>query len=61
MPDMTEDDRKKLAKEIVKEFWFSVDVGLGKNIRHKITWLVVMLLLAGGVYFNIIKIPGTTH
>lgn len=60
MPDITEEERKKLAKQIIREFWFSVDVGLGRSFRKKLAWLAILFVLAGSLYFGVIKIPGNS-
>lgn len=60
MQNLSDEDRKKLARDIVKEFWRDVDLGLGRGLRKKLVYLGVILLLAGGLYFDFIKV-GVHH
>lgn len=56
--DGQDEECKKLAKEIIAEFWRSVDQGLGRSVRKKFTYLLLILILAGSIYFGLIQIPG---
>ena len=58
MQNLSDEDRKKLAVDIIKEFWLSVDIGLGRGLRKKMVYFSIILMLAGLVYFDIIKVGG---
>lgn len=56
---LSEEDRKQLARDILNEFWQDIDQGLGRGLRKFLTGVLVMLLLVGGIYYGIIKVPVT--
>ena len=56
-----EEERRKLARAIVQEFFKQIDLSLGAGLRKKLFYIFVMLLFIGGIFFGIIKIPGVTQ
>lgn len=55
---MSDEDRKALAREIVKQLLAYIDISIGTSIRKKIFYVVITLILLAGISFGIIKIPG---
>ena len=55
---MSDEDRQKLAKEIVKQFFLKIDESIGHSVRKKLVYVMVAMILAGGVSLGIVKIPG---
>ena len=55
---LSEEDRRKLAKEIVVEFFRHIDMSLGGSIRRKLFYIALAVLLASAVFLGVIKIPG---
>lgn len=55
---MSDEDRKKLAKEIVGQFFEQIDRKIGASVRKKIVYVLIAMILAGGVSLGIVKIPG---
>lgn len=54
---MSDDDRKKLAKDIVKEFFNYIDLSLGKSMRKKLIYLLIGLIIVGAMSFGLIHLP----
>jgi len=55
---MSDEDKKDLAKEIIKQFFAYIDGAIGASIRKKLAYIFIALIVAAGVSIGIIKIPG---
>ena len=50
-------ERNKLAKAIIKEFFNYIDLSLGKSLRRKLVYILIALLIVGGITTGIIHLP----
>jgi hypothetical protein len=53
---MDDDERKKLAREIIKQFFDYIDINLGKSVRKKLFVLAVVALFCSAVFFGLLDL-----
>lgn len=55
---LSNDEIKKIAVEVVKQFFAYIDINIGSSIRKKLIWVMVAMIIVGAISLGIIKLPG---
>ena len=56
--NLSDKDVERIAKEMVKQLFISIDISLGNSLRRKIVYILVIVILLAGVLLHVIELPG---